>query len=287
LKWAGGKSQLLSQFAALFPDSIERYAEPFIGGGAVFFHLKARFPHLRAFLRDNNEELINCYRAVRDEPEALMRRLDEHLVHFNGDRPRYYYQIREQHRQTHAVERAARMIFLNKTCFNGLWRVNARGEFNVPLGRYQTVTLYDREKLLAASAALHGADLAVRDFRQTLAETLHGDFVYVDPPYQPVSATANFTAYTSDSFGEAEQRELAGLFQEAARRAARLMLSNSDTPLVRRLYRGFRIVCVTARRAINSKAEKRGAVSELVVLSYESSGSSFPTGSHCDYFANG
>jgi DNA adenine methylase len=266
LKWAGGKSQLLAQFEPFFPGAIVRYVEPFLGGGAVFFHLRGRFPDMAARLCDDNAELINCYRVARDAPEELMRRLDEHLDRFNADRRQYYYVVRGRHQLEDLVARAARMVFLNRTCFNGLWRVNRRGEFNVPMGRYGTVTLYRRENLLAVSRALQGVELAVQDFRQTLTAVQRGDFVYLDPPYQPVSATASFTAYTSGSFGESEQRELARLFATAAGRGARLMLSNSDTPLVRRLYRGFTIQPIRARRFINSKGDRRGAVKEVLVL---------------------
>ncbi len=229
LKWAGGKAQLLAQFDRFFPDHLDRYFEPFIGGGAVFFHLKARFPQMRAFLRDNNAELINAYAAVRETPNELMRRLDQHLATHLADREHYYHLVRSQHHLADPIERAARMVFLNKTCFNGLWRVNARGEFNVPIGSHKNPALYDRDNLLAASWALRGAQLAVQDFRTTLTETRGGDFVYMDPPYYPLSPTASFTSYTKEDFGPEEQRELAALFADAARRGARLMLSNSDT----------------------------------------------------------
>jgi DNA adenine methylase len=138
LKWVGGKAQLLAQFDEFLPAEVNRYFEPFIGGGAVFFHLKHRFPQMRAFLRDNNDELINTYTAVRDQPQALMRQLDAHLAAFAADRERYYYLVRSRHHlpRGNVVERAARMIFLNKTCFNGLYRVNAAGEFNVPIGSH-------------------------------------------------------------------------------------------------------------------------------------------------------
>ena len=157
LKWVGGKSQLLAQFDRFFPREIERYVEPFIGGGAVFFHLKARFPKMQASLRDDNAELINCYQAVRDNVKELMRRLDEHVRQFQTEGERYYYLVRSQHQLTDPLERAARMIFLNKTCFNGLWRVNGRGEFNVPIGSYKKISLYDRNNLLFLSCPLVGA----------------------------------------------------------------------------------------------------------------------------------
>ena len=267
LKWVGGKAQLLQQFAPLFPQQIDRYFEPFIGGGAVFFHLKHRFPAMRARLYDINDELINTYQVVRDFPQDLMRRLDEHLTHYNLDRDRYYYLVRSRHHlpRTEIVERAARMIFLNKTCFNGLWRVNGRGEFNVPIGSHKNPSLYNRDNILAANAALQGVELTTLDFRDTLAGIQPGDFVYIDPPYVPVSQTANFTSYAKEDFGIAEQQELAALFADAAQRGVRMMLSNSDVPLVRELYRGFTRHTVSARRAINRDGAKRGAVNEVLV----------------------
>lgn len=270
LKWAGGKAQLLEQFEPFFPQTIDSYCEPFVGGGAVFFHLKARFPKMRAALRDNNRELINCYEVVRDRVEELMERLDEHLQQFRSGGEDYYYRVREQHTISGPVERAARMIFLNKTCYNGLWRVNGRGRFNVPIGSYrpERVTLYHRANLLAARVALQDTDLRVEDFRRTLHSAQPGDFVYVDPPYFPLSRTANFTSYTQEEFGHDEQKELAGLFAAAARRGLRLMLSNSDTPVTRQLYSGFYLRTVQARRAVNCDGAKRGRISELVALSY-------------------
>jgi len=270
LKWAGGKSQLLEQFEPFFPDSIRSYSEPFVGGGAVFFHLKARFPKMRAALRDNNEELINCYQVVRDAVQDLMRCLDEHLQKFRAQGEQYYYAVRDQRKLSGAVERGSRMLFLNKTCYNGLWRVNGRGEFNVPVGSYrpEKVSLYNRSNLLAASHALQDVDLSVQDFCRTLAAAAAGDFLYLDPPYDPLSRTSNFTSYTKEEFGQAEQKELAGLFSTAAQRGAQLMLSNSDTPLIRALYAGFNLKTVQARRAVNCDGTKRGRVSELIALTY-------------------
>jgi DNA adenine methylase (dam) len=267
LKWAGGKSQLLSQFDEHFPTSIDRYIEPFLGGGAVFFHLKARFPKMRALLRDNNQELINCYKVVRDEPDALMRRLDDHLTRFLEDRKAYYYSIRRQDLKN-PVARAARMIFLNKTCFNGLWRVNASGQFNVPMGSFNSIRLYDRANILAASSALQEVDLKAQDFRKTLGQATKGDFVYIDPPYHPLSQTANFTAYTRNEFGRKEQKELATRFYAASRRGVRLMLSNSNTPLIRKLYARFERAAVRARRLISAQGKNRRNVSEFVILNY-------------------
>lgn len=185
LKWAGGKTSLISQLTAFFPARIDRYFEPFLGGGAVFFFLKHRFPHLRAFLRDTNRELINAYRAVRDRPADLMLLLDGRSARFRAEGDPYYYAIRSQHDLTDDLARAARTIFLNKTCFNGLWRVNARGEYNSPVGSNKNPGLYDRAQFLAASAGLQDAQLETQDFCAIAAEARRGDLsISTRPTYQ-------------------------------------------------------------------------------------------------------
>ena len=197
-----------------------------------------------------------------------MRRLDEHLRNFQRDRENYFYLVRSRHHlpKNDVVERASRMVFLNKTCFNGLWRVNARGEFNVPIGSNKNPALYDEENIISASRALQRVHLDEQDFRDTLSQLGPGDFAYIDPPYVPLTATANFTSYAKEDFGPEEQRELAAQFTAAAGRGARLMLSNSDTPFVRQLYQRFQIHAVKARRAINCDGSKRGEVSEVVIV---------------------
>jgi DNA adenine methylase len=270
LKWAGGKSQLLEQFEPFFPTSIRSYCEPFLGGGAVFFHLKARFPKMKSALRDNNPELINCYEVVRDRVKQLMTLLDDHLAQFRLLGEPYYYKVRSLHKTAGAVERAARMIFLNKTCYNGLWRVNGKGEFNVPIGSYRPdrVALYDPANLLAASLALQDVDLRVQDFVKTVAAAQKGEFLYVDPPYFPLSRTSNFTSYTLEDFGLREQKELTKLVADACARGVQVMLSNSDTPETRELNSIFKLHRVQARRAVNCDGAKRGRVSELVALTF-------------------
>jgi DNA adenine methylase len=251
LKWVGGKASTLRQLEEFFPHEIDRYIEPFIGGGAVFFHLKHRFSDLRALLRDSNKELINAYRIVRDRPEDLMQFLDEHSRGFRKDGDDYFYVIRKQHDLTDDLARAARTIFLNKTCFNGLYRVNARGEFNTPVGSNKNPNLYSRENLLAASDALQDAQLEAQDFRKTVDEARRGDFIYFDPPYLPVSTYADFKRYTPDQFHEADQVELARVFRELDAKDCRVVLSNSEHPRVRELYAGFSIQVVSAPRFIN------------------------------------
>lgn len=265
LKWVGGKASLLRQLEEFFPHEIDRYFEPFLGGGAVFFHLKHRFPDMRPFLRDGNKELINSYRAVRDRPEDLMRLLDEHSKGFRADGDKYFYDIRKQHDLTDDLARAARTIFLNKTCFNGLWRVNAKGEFNTPVGSNKNPNLYSRDNLLAASDVLQNAQLEAQDFRMTVDEARRGDFIYFDPPYLPISAYSDFKRYTLEQFREADQVELARVFRELDAKGCRVVLSNSEHPRTRELYAGFPIQVVSAPRFINCKPGGRGNISELVV----------------------
>lgn len=273
LKWAGGKGQLLDQFEPYLPAAPMRgYYEPFVGSGAVFFHLRPRALFERYQLSDVNPELINCYVVIRDEVDALIAHLAEHQAGHRADGKDYYYAVRAWDRQPDwaqrdAVTRAARMIYLNKTCYNGLWRVNSKGHFNVPVGRYTNPAILDEPRLRAASAALQGVDLCVQDFEAVVKQAGPGDFVYFDPPYVPLSDTANFTSYARRAFGAQQQRELRDAFAALAANGARVMLSNSDTPFVRELYAGFRVETVTARRNINSAKRKRGRVNEVVVVS--------------------
>jgi DNA adenine methylase len=278
VKWAGGKTQLLAQYEPYFPTTFGRYIEPFVGGGAVFFHLynngrlesKPGLPQPgRVALADRLEELVNAYQVIQRQVKDLIAALQAHEPHkSDGD---YYYQVRGWDRrpdfcQRSPVERAARFIFLNRVCYNGLYRVNSKGQFNVPFGRHDNPTVCDAPNLRAVHQALQGVDLQVGDFDQCLEIAAPGDFVYLDPPYHPLSETANFTSYTSHAFGLEEQERLAHVFQELDRRGCRVMLSNSDTSLIRELYRDYELVRVRAIRAISSNALGRGSVPELLVL---------------------
>jgi DNA adenine methylase len=263
LKWAGGKAQLLAQIAPYLPANYRTYFEPFLGGGAVFFYLRPQ----KAVLADLNPDLVNTFLVVRDSPAALMEALDRHGEH-RGSKD-YYYAVRKQEASSLSpVDRAARTVFLNKTCFNGLYRVNSRGEFNVPWGDYSNPKLYDPKNILAASAQLQGKDILLADYRVACARAREGDFVYFDPPYHPVSVTSGFTSYTKEEFGDREQAALAQMLRRLDRRGCFVMLSNSPTPFVRSLYEGFEIKVLKATRAINSKGTKRGAVDELLVTNY-------------------
>lgn len=272
LKWAGGKGQLLAQFEPYWPAEFGRYFEPFLGGGAVFFHLHntGRLAGKEVVLVDRLEELINCFRVVRDRVEALIAALARHEPH-KLDRE-YYGRVRAWDRdpdyaRRDAVERAARLLFLNRTCYNGLYRVNRRGQFNVPLGRYRNPRVCDAVNLRAAAGALQGVRLLAEDFEAGLEAAGPGDLVYLDPPYQPLSATAYFTAYTAGDFSFDDQRRLARLFHDLDARGCQVMLSNSATEPIRELYAGYEQVVLQAARPINSRGGGRGPVPELLVLS--------------------
>jgi DNA adenine methylase len=262
----GGKGKLRHALSALLPPGVElmRHVEPFLGGGALFF---ARAPE-RALLCDINPDLIATYEAVRDDVYAVIGQL-KRLARVHGEQG--YYDERDRYnarKHKSRAERAAQFIYLNKTCFNGLYRVNRRGEFNVPIGRYANPNIADSETLLAASAALAQAQLRCTPFETLLSEVRPGDFVYMDPPYEPVSRTANFTSYAQDGFSQEKQTDLRNVFRELDRRGAKLMLSNSDVPFIRDLYRGFEIERVYAPRAVSCDAKSRGPVSEVVVRNY-------------------
>ncbi len=262
VKWVGGKTKLLGELLARMPQRYERYFEPFAGGAALFFRVAPE----RAVLNDSNADLVGLYRAIAGDVATVIRKLEHHrAVHDD----RHYYATRarwnDPEKSWPAADRAAAFIYLNKTCFNGLWRVNRAGAFNVPIGRYTDPPICVPETLRAASSALLRADLRCCDFRTAVADAGRGDFVYFDPPYDPVSTTANFTSYTSGAFAPDDQRELAQTARELVARGCRVMLSNSDTPFVRSLYKGFRVDRVKCSRAINSNAARRGDVDEVIV----------------------
>lgn len=269
LKWAGGKQKLLAQYDAYFPMNFDRYFEPFVGGGAVFFHLWSTGRlYEKVFLFDHNEQLVDAYQAVRDKLEELIGFL---TIHRKRHSKEYYYQIRDLDRQNvnlGDVERAARTIYLNKTCYNGLYRVNGKGEFNVPMGSYKNPKILYDNVLRSANAALQEVCVEVKDFRDIVHYAQAGDFLYFDPPYDPVSKTASFTNYTAASFRDEDQRDLAHIFALLAEKGCLCMLSNSYTPFVLDLYRKFRIETVKANRAINSNPNGRGDIQEVVVLNY-------------------
>ena len=264
LKWAGGKGRLLAQYEAFFPRAFDTYYEPFLGGGAVFFHLGGRSQ--RAVLGDINPELVNVYRCVRDQPRQLIQHLQQHQYHHS---PAYYYQVRQERHLRQPVERAARLVYLNKTCYNGLYRENTQGHFNVPLGRYKNPTICDEQLIQAAATALQRAQIEVFPFEVILQWPITpADFVYFDPPYHPISSTSRFTSYNRYGFSAVDQERLALVFKQLAHRGVPVMLSNSDCALIRELYQGFHLHPIQAPRAINSQANRRGKITELLITSY-------------------
>ncbi|MHA1813175.1 MAG: DNA adenine methylase [Candidatus Thorarchaeota archaeon] len=265
VKWAGGKGQLLEKLWDNCPPRFNSYYEPFVGGGALFFHLRERGVLGRTILADANKELIALYIAVRDRIEEIIRELSSGRYVYDE---KVYYEIRDWE-PTEPVQRAARFIYLNRTCYNGLYRVNAEGKFNVPFGRYRNPRILDERNLRAASKAFQDVEFRIGDFEETVWDASAGDFIYFDPPYAPLSKTADFTAYTEAGFSFDEQKRLARVFRELDERGCYVLESNSATEEIRELYEGYRIVEVRAKRAISSDAKTRGPVTELLIRNYE------------------
>lgn len=268
LKWAGGKAKLAPIIAARLPASFGRYHEPFLGGGGVFFALSSQRNVAGAFLNDANRELIEAFTVVRDSVEELIISLDALAVPYlaadAGQRAELYYRTRASEPAT-AVARAARFIFLNRTGYNGLYRVNRQGRFNVPHGRYLRPSIVNAPALRDAAAALSGVELRALDFEEACAIAQPGDLVYLDPPYHPLSETSKFTAYTAAAFDWADQVRLAAVFSALTSRGVYALLSNSAHAAIADLYRGFDCEKVPMSRAINSNPARRTAIAELLV----------------------
>ena len=265
LKWVGGKTQLLAVLEARMPVDYGRYFEPFIGGGALFFHLQPR----QAILTDINDSLIQTYQVIRDQVEALIEDLGQHRYE-----KEYFYQLRSADRTSSfqdwsPVQRASRLIYLNKCCFNGLYRVNSRGEFNVPFGRYKAPKFLDAENLRACQRSLHSTQLDVRHFSEIETQVKPGDFVYFDPPYAPLSATSHFTGYSQSGFSLQDQIALRDLCQRLNEREVFFMVSNSSAPLIFDLYQSFSLEEVMASRSVNSLSSKRGKIPEVIITNYK------------------
>ena len=262
LKWAGGKTRLLRSLRESLPrQGFSRYFEPFVGGGALFFHLAPN----EAVLGDSNPELINCYEVVRDHPVELTGELSK----FRISEAEFYKQRGLNPDELSPVKRAARLIYLNKTCYNGLYRVNKLGLFNTPYGRRSDVRLVDQANLTRASKLLKRARLLCVEYRDSLELAGKGDFVYLDPPYVPVGKYSDFKRYTKDQFGEADHEHLAEVFRELASRGCFVLLSNSSNRKTTRLYSGFVQRVVKMPRFVNCKGEGRGRVDELLISNYE------------------
>lgn len=268
LKWPGGKKQLLNEIEKYIPENVNIYYEPFIGGGAVFFDLM----FANAYMNDVNWELINVYKQIKNHSKKLIQLLEEHKKNHSKE---YYYHIRafdrnEQYKNLSSIEKAARFIYLNKTCYNGLYRVNSKGQFNAPMGEYKNPKICDKDLILEMSQYLKENHVQIKnmDFKRFLKNAQEGDFVYLDPPYDPVSDTANFTSYSKDGFDKKDQIRLKKVCDDLNKKGVNFLLSNSDTDFINDLYKDYKIVKVKARRNINSKGDSRGEVSEILVMNY-------------------
>ena len=268
LKWAGGKRQLLPELLCRVPKRMQTYYEPFVGGGALFFALQPK----KAVINDFNRDLIQTYEVIRDDVDSLLQLLSSYKNDVN-----FYYKIRELDRNPRlfkklsAVEKGARIIYLNKTCYNGLFRVNSAGEFNSPFGYYKNPNIINEAVLKAVSTYLNTADINLMcgDFSSAVKSAKKGDFVYFDPPYDPVSQSSNFTGYTSIGFDKEEQIRLKKLCDELNKRGVKFLLSNSATPFILDLYKDYHIDIIPAKRIINSNASLRGVVDEVLISNYE------------------
>lgn len=285
IKWVGGKSQLVEQIEKMLPADSEKtltkYAEPMVGGGALFFNILSKYDFEELYISDINAELINAYQAVKNDVDNLIAKLNEMQMLFlpmdeNG-RKYFYYTVRERFNSSTlteetATEKAAQFIFLNKTCFNGLYRVNRKGQFNVPMGAYKNPTICDDENLRNIHEALQNVTIVCGDYSLSKSFIDKDTFVYLDPPYRPISETSGFTAYNTDVFDDNEQIRLSKFIDEINLSGAKIVLSNSDPKNVNEednffddLYKNYKINRVEASRAINSKGDKRGKINELLI----------------------
>lgn len=270
VKWAGGKRQIIDKLKKYAPEDFNTYFEPFVGGGALLFELSPK----KAVINDYNKELINVYECIKDADkfEKMCRELNHHELEHSEE---YYYEVRNIDRDKNKFnklsdyKRAARTIYLNKACFNGLYRVNSKNEFNVPFGKKNKVNTYEGQNLGIISGYLNYNDITIMsvDFEESVKSAKKGDFVYFDPPYD--SDTSTFNSYTEDGFGKEEQKRLAKVFKELSDRGCYVMLSNHNTKLVNELYKDFIIHVIEAKRNINSNGKKRGKVEEVIITNYE------------------
>ncbi len=272
VKWVGGKRGLLSQIVPLFPKKFNNFLEPFVGGGAVFFEMNSigAFKNKKIYLFDINKELINTYLIVKNNHKELISKLSEFRKKHSKE---FFYEVRgwdrvENFQEVDAVTKAARFIYLNKTCFNGLYRVNKKGFFNTPIGSYKNPNIADIESIENANIALKNCIIKNCDFGEVLKYAKKGDFIYFDPPYYPLNATSKFTSYSEFEFLEKEQERLFEVFYEFDKRGCFVALSNSDTKFIKDLYKNFDINFINANRFINSKSSGRGKISEVLVRNY-------------------
>ncbi len=270
LKWAGGKRQLIPIIQKHLPQTFDVYFEPFLGGGAVLFHILSQNPNQKCKVSDLNSDLVLAYVTIRDKVDQVISELKVHEKNYMKNSKSYYYSIRDENPKT-GVGKTARLIFLNRTCFNGLYRVNSQGKFNVPLGRYTNPNIVNEENLRAVSAILGSKHIEIKcqDFTSILSKSKEDDFVYFDPPYQPVSNTANFTSYTNKDFGINDLKRLTLLCNELDKKGTKVLLSNSDTVTVKSHFeKSWRTITIDANRAINSNSKRRTGHTELLIKNY-------------------
>jgi DNA adenine methylase len=267
LKWAGGKAQLLNHLKPLIPHHFNDYFEPFLGGGAMFFYLSSN-GHLlnKTYLTDINGDLINVYKCLKKSPEFLLAKLIANERNYFKDPLDFYYNLRRTV-YTDNFEKAAQFITLNKTCYNGLYRVNKEGKFNVPMGRYKKPMICDVTNLRNVHLALDplGVKIECTDYGHILKRASEGDFIYLDPPFSPISKTSNFTEYTTRGFGTKDQENLARIFTMLCEKKCKVIVSNSDTKLVRDLYKEYKMISVSSLRSINCQSNRRRGNRELII----------------------
>ena len=290
IKWVGGKGQLLSEINKLYPvelgKNINKYAEIFLGGGAVLFDILSKYKLDEVYISDKNLELINTYKSIRDNVDILIKSLKEMEEQYipldNENRKDYYYKKREEYNslkiniEENNIEKAVLFIFLNKTCFNGLYRVNKKGEFNVPMGAYKNPKICDKENLKNVSMALKNVKIIYADYRESESFIDEKTFVYIDPPYRPLNTSSSFTSYTENDFSDKEQIELAEYIDLLNKKGAKIVLSNSDPKnnniddnFFDELYKNYNINRVKATRMLNSNASLRGVINELLITNYK------------------
>lgn len=271
VKWAGGKRQLIPEITKHLPKKFDTYFEPFLGGGALLFHLLSENKNLKGFVSDLNSDLVLSYVTIRDNLNGLLKSLEKHSDNYFENKKSYYYSVRESNPKGQ-IEKVSRLLFLNRTCFNGLYRVNSKGKFNVPLGRYSHPNIIQEENLRSVSQFLNRNKIMIKcqDFSNTVEKAKKGDFVYFDPPYQPVSKTANFTSYTNGNFGLNDLKRLAKVSNQLAKNGVNVLLSNSSSKQVRDLFSSkyWKIIKIEANRAINSASDKRTGHFELLIKNY-------------------
>lgn len=291
VKWAGGKGSLIPQLTNFYPYQLKggvvtKYVEPFVGGGAVLINILQKYDVKEAYAFDINIDLINCYNVIKTNVEELIKELEikeeEFLVLTDEERQKYFYSVRKEYNSYRigekelSIKRAVEFIFLNRTCFNGLYRVNKNGEFNVPCGRYKNPTICDSKNLRNLSFLIRNVEFQYGDYKKSEKYVDSNTFVYFDPPYRPLSITSGFTSYTKEDFNDENQKELANYFKELDEKKAKLMLSNSNPKNTNKednffeeIYKGFNINEISAKRMINANCKGRGAISELLITNYE------------------